>query len=110
MDRLKRGVPLSKKIKYSLLILVVVLLFKLSFIGRGSFLSVYKNSVRAKKTKQQYEEILTKIEETDAEISRLIHDDEYLIKVAREEYGMQKENERVIKVIEAEENNNPTGE
>ena len=110
MSRLKRGVPLSKKIKYSLLVLVVVLLFKLSFIGRGSFLSVYRNSVRAKQNKQQYEELLTKIDDTNAEIDRLIHDDDYLIKVAREEYGMQKENERVIKLIEGEENNNPTGE
>ena len=78
MSRLKRGVPLSKKIKYTLLLLVAVLLFKLSFIGRGSFLSVYRNSVRAEQNKEQYEEILTQIDETNEEINRLIHDDYYL--------------------------------
>lgn len=110
MSRLKRGVSLSKKIKYSLFILIAVLLFKLSFIGRGSILSAYKNSVKAKQSKEQYEELLIKIEETELEINSLLKNEEYLIKVAREEYGMQKENEHVIKQIETEENNNPTGE
>lgn len=110
MSKFKRGVPLSKKIKGSLIVLVVVLVFKLSFIGRGSVVSCLRNKAIAVQNKQQYEEMLTKIEKTDAEIALLIHDDEYLIKVAREEYGMQKKDERVIKLIESEDNNNPTGE
>ena len=110
MSRLKRRVPLSKKIKYMLLVIVASLLFVISFVGRGSFLSIYKNSIKAKQNKQQYEEILVKIEKTDAEIDRILTDDEYLIKIAREEFGMQKENEHVIKLLETEEKTNPIGE
>lgn len=109
MSRYKRRVPLSKKIRYMLITAVACLLFVVSFVGRGSFLGVYRNSLKAKQNKQQYEEILAKIDETDTEINRIINDEEYLIKLAREEYGMQKENEHVIKLIESKDNN-PTGE
>lgn len=109
MARLKRGVPLSKKIKYLLSLLVLVLLIKLSFFGRGSILSVYKNSRSAKQSKAKYEDLMIKINDTEEEINLLVNDEEYLIKIAREEFGMQKEDEHVIKLIE-EEANNLTGE
>jgi cell division protein FtsB len=109
MDRLKRRVPLSKKIKYMFITAVACLLFVVSFVGRGSFLGVYRNSLRAKQKRQQYEQIMTKIEKTDAEIDRILNDEEYLIKIAREEYGMQRKDEHVIKLIKTQENNQ-TGE
>ncbi len=102
MTRLKRRVSFSKKLKYVLFFVIAVFLFIISFVGRGSFLSLYRNRVKAKQNKQQYEEIMAKIEETDAEINRLLTDEEYLIKYAREEFGMQKEDEHVIKLIESD--------
>ncbi len=105
MARLKRRVPLSRKIKYMFITAVICLLFVVSFVGRGSFLGVYRNSLRAKQNRQQYEQIMAKIEETEAEIQRIKNDEDYLIKIAREEYGMQKENEHVIKLIKADEKN-----
>lgn len=110
MARLKRRVPLSKKIKIMLLVMVASLLFVISFVGRGSLLSVYRNSSKAKHNKQKYEELLIKIDETDEEIDRILTDEDYLIKIAREEYGMQKEDEHVIKLLETEEKTNPIGE
>lgn len=110
MSRYKRRVPLSKKIKLLLLITVASLFISISFVGRGSILSIYKNRVKAKRNKQQYEELLVKIDETNKEIDLILHNDDYLIKIAREEYGMQKKNEHVIKLLENEENNNPIGE
>lgn len=103
MARLKRRVPLSKKIKYMLFLLVAGLFFIISFVGRGSFLSIYKNSAKAKQNKQKYEEILVKIEDTNTEIERILTDEDYLVKIAREEYGMQKKDEHVIKLLETEE-------
>ncbi len=109
MARLKRRVPLSKKIKYLFIVTITCLLFVVSFVGRGSFLGVYRSSLRAKQNRQQYEQIMAKIEKTEAEIDKIIHDDEYLIKIAREEYGMQRKDEHVIKLIKTDEKNQ-TGE
>ncbi|MBI9032519.1 septum formation initiator family protein [bacterium] len=102
MTRLKRRVPLSKKLKYMLFVIITGLLFTISFVGRGSFLSIYRNRIKANQNKEQYQELLVKIDETDAEINRFLNDDEYLVKYAREEFGMQRKDEHVIKLIEAD--------
>lgn len=102
MARLKRGIPTSKKTKYLLLTITAVLLFKLCFIGRGSFLHVYRSSAKATKMEEQYNELLTKIDKTETEIDKLNNDPEYIMKFAREKYGMQRADEHVTIIIDSE--------
>lgn len=102
MARLKRGIPTSKKTKYILFAITVVVVFKLCFVGRGSFLNIYRSGIKASKFEEQYNELLVKIDETEVKIDKLNNDPEYIIKFARERYGMQRADEHVTIIIESE--------
>ncbi|HLV33313.1 MAG TPA: septum formation initiator family protein [Chitinispirillaceae bacterium] len=88
-------------LRYLFLLIVAILLF--SLIGDHGFITLYKSNKQIKNLKTEIEYSQNIIDSLKTEIDRLKHDTSFIEKIAREKYGMAKENEKIIKFVEESE-------
>lgn len=88
-------------LRYLILLFVAIILF--SLIGDHGFLTLYKSNKQIKDLKSEIEYSQNVIDSLKTEIDRLKHDTSFIEKIAREKYGMAKENEKIIKFVEESE-------
>ena len=85
-------------------ILILLLFFSLLLIlsvGKRGFIQQYRVRQERKRLEVELESLNKEKEKLEEEIEKL-DDPEYIEKVAREEYGMAKENEKVYRVVPQE--------
>ncbi|MBN2423810.1 MAG: septum formation initiator family protein [Calditrichaceae bacterium] len=93
----KYSLTITPKRKILILIgsIVVLLIFFLK--GPRGTIELYKNINKTNDLKEEIEELKQTKSELDSEKVKL-HDDDYIEKIAREQYNMKKQGEKIYKI------------
>lgn len=100
MPRVRQGVPINKKLRFVVTIIFIFCVIYVSFIGRGSFYRLHKVKQRRDKAYKQNLKLVEDIERIDKDIELLKNDAEYIERIGREEFNLQKPNEKVYRIID----------
>ncbi len=91
--------------KWGLILAIFYFLLKILFWGSGSFYSRYLSSQRLESLQKKEQELEGENQRLRGKLDQVQGDGVELEKMAREEYGMQKEGEVMIKFIQEDEHN-----
>ncbi len=96
---------MQRNIFYRWILVLAVLYFlcKILFWGSGSFYSRFVSARRLKSLQEMEERLIEKNQILKKERDKVKSEGVELEKMAREEYGMQKEGEVIIKFVQEEE-------
>ncbi len=91
---------MKKLVFVGLIVLTLFLIAKILFWGPGSFYSRYVSSKKLKDLRKVEEKLNAENVELKEQFDEMKKGNLQLEKIAREEYGLQKEGETVVKFIE----------
>ena len=92
----------NKRILRGVVLLVSVLLVIIFFFGDHGIYQLIKINSERKRTQYLIAELRLELQNLENEKQNLKYNDEYLIKLAREKYGMVIPGEKMFRVIEEE--------
>ena len=90
----------KKRILRGVVLLVSVILVIIFFFGDHGIYQLIKINSERKRTQNLITELRLEIQNLENEKQNLQHNDEYLMKLAREKYGMVMPKEKMFRVIE----------
>ena len=90
----------KKRILRGVVLLVSVILVIIFFFGDHGIYQLIKINSERKKTQNLIAELRLEIQNLENKKQNLQHNDEYLMKLAREKYGMVLPGEKMFRVIE----------
>ena len=90
----------KKRILRGVVLLVGVILVIIFFFGDHGIYQLVKINSERQKTQQLIADLRTELQNLEKEKHNLKYNDEYLMKLAREKYGMVLPGEKMFKVIE----------
>ncbi|MBN1407039.1 MAG: septum formation initiator family protein [Calditrichaceae bacterium] len=95
----RKQIKLDKKhVRYVAVTAVVIVLLIIYFTGPRGTIRLWRVMDKKQNLENEIQELETTKVELDSIKNRLENDPEYLEKIAREEYNMKKEGEKVIKI------------
>ena len=95
----KKQIKLDKKhVKYFIIAIVGIVLLIIYFTGPRGTIRLWRVMNKKQDLEKEIRELETTKVELDSIKDRLENDPEYLEKIAREEYNMKKEGEKVIQI------------
>ena len=92
----------KKRILRGVVLLVSIVLVIIFFFGDHGIYQLIKINSERKRTQDFIAELRLELEKLDNEKQKLKYNDEYLMKLAREKYGMVMPGEKMFRVIEEE--------
>ena len=90
----------KKRILRGVVLLVSVILVIIFFFGDHGIYQLIKINSERKRTQDFIAELRLELEKLDNEKQKLKYNDEYLMRLAREKYGMVMPGEKMFRVIE----------
>jgi len=92
----------KKRILRGVVLLVSVILVIIFFFGDHGIYQLIKINSERKRTQDLIAELRLELQNLEIKKQNLKYDDEYLMKLAREKYGMVMPGEKIFRVIEEE--------
>ena len=92
----------KKRVLRGVVLLVSVILVIIFFFGDHGIYQLIKINAERKRTQDFISELRLELEKLDNEKQKLKYNDEYLMRLAREKYGMVMPGEKMFRVIEEE--------
>ena len=92
----------KKRILRGVVLLVSIILVIIFFFGDHGIYQLIKINSERKRTQTLIAEYRLELQNLENEKQNLQHNDEYLMKLAREKYGLVKPGEKMFRVIEKE--------
>jgi len=96
----QKNTAAKKRILRGIVLLASVILVIIFFFGDHGIYQLIKINSERKRTQNLITELRLEIQNLENEKQNLQHNDEYLMKLAREKYGMVKPGEKMFRVIE----------
>ena len=92
----------KKRILRGVVLLVSIILVIIFFFGDHGIYQLIKINSERKRTQDLIAELRLELQNLEIKKQNLKYDDEYLMKLAREKYGMVMPGEKIFRVIEEE--------
>ena len=92
----------KKRILRGVVLLVSIILVIIFFFGDHGIYQLIKINSERKRTQDLITELRLELQNLEIKKQNLKYDDEYLMKLAREKYGMVMPGEKIFRVIEEE--------